>query len=378
MGLRLHLGHSLYSHNAETHLLDWADGILSAPHVRRHMMAAFRDGSNHSLVTRIAQMGGEGSVPNQNVHRDMIRMLQKIVRPFITVISQPLTYQCWVKPSTTLALVGKSVSNMESRLGACEDKLLMFWTHLFSSERGQQFRAAHPFLQGRTPWDLRRSVPLTIHEDAGPYRKSGSVNVLSFASILGIGTEQQIKYLICSAVKEKKADVDAKLWGLLLDNFDALATEGFRDAGGRQWWGILCFGKADLEVCCQSWGVPHYAAADENCMACLANRGVRNFSDLRPRANWRGTEGLSELAWRFRLAGDHPLTNSRYFTSHFVRLDVMHVADCKGMTATIAGSVLRPLAHGDPRLGANQAERLEFLTRHRKEHESRHPGCHRF
>ena len=57
----------------------------------------------------------------------------------------------------------------------------------------------------------------------------------------------------------------------------------------------------------------------------------------------------------------HPLVDSHYFNKYFIRLDVMHVMECTGVTSVCLGSALCQLIT-EPRLGANQQERLERIN----------------
>ena len=61
----------------------------------------------------------------------------------------------------------------------------------------------------------------------------------------------------------------------------------------------------------------------------------------------------------------HPLAASHYFCARwFFFLDLMHLMDCKGVTAIVAGGVLGVLVRR-PALGANKAARLESINQHR-------------
>ena len=50
--------------------------------------------------------------------------------------------------------------------------LKQFWTSLFASEDGREFKNLHPSLRDKSPEQLCTSIPIVVHEDAAPYGKS--------------------------------------------------------------------------------------------------------------------------------------------------------------------------------------------------------------
>ena len=133
---------------------------------------------------------------------------------------------------------------------------------------------------------------------------------------------------------------------------------------------------------------------------------LRPFTDLRDDAAWRPTENMalfffplfffsliahfsllffsssflfsfSDLAfvlYQQRLRQPlHPLAASHYFCARwFFFLDLMHLMDCKGVTAIVAGSVLGILVRR-PALGTNKAARLVAINQHRADWYTAHP-----
>ena len=122
----------------------------------------------------------------------------------------------------------------------------------------------HPFLANKSPEDLQYTLPISLHEDAGPFSKRKSYTVYSFGSVLGVGSEQQCKFPIATEVKVPRA-CDVQFWRCLLADVDLCARDGFAHVDGIQWRACLIFGKADLEVCAVTWGAPHYGAGNEIC-----------------------------------------------------------------------------------------------------------------
>ena len=128
---------------------------------------------------------------------------------------------------------------------------------------------------------------------------------------------------------------------------------------------------------------------------------LRPFTDLRDVAAWRPTENMALFCFIFSLVSLllfssyfvlfsfsdlafvlyqqrlrqplHPLAASHYFCARwFFFLDLMHLMDCKGVTAIVAGSVLGILVRR-PALGANKAERLVTINQHRADWYAAHP-----
>ena len=132
-----------------------------------------------------------------------------------------------------------------------------------------------------------RTVPLTIHEDAGPASKVLSANQVSFSGLLSSGDEKLTKFIIFTALKNKGV-VDDNAWPSLIRDLEDLAR-GVR-LGDDMWRFVLLFGKADEEVRVNTWGLPSYNAPNEVCSECLANRTTRPFTDLSAAAAWRPTQ----------------------------------------------------------------------------------------
>ena len=82
--------------------------------------------------------------------------------------------------------------------GADEVVVRQFWESLKASDVGARLWDVHPNLGSKTPQDLERTLPLALHEDAGPYVKRRSANVLSFSSVLGVGPEIDCKWLVAA------------------------------------------------------------------------------------------------------------------------------------------------------------------------------------
>ena len=228
---------------------------------------------------------------------------------------------------------------------------------------------------------------MTLHEDAGPFTKKSSANCLSIAPVLGEGNEKLKHFLCASYVKRNRdADVDnSAMWRTLLADLEALASgvvDGLPIApvapgSDDMWRVVVVFAKADEQVRCDDWGLTHYNASHEVCSECLANRTDKPWTDMRAAASWRGTEQMSAAQYQARARAPlHPLVTSTLFWRFFFVLDAMHILDCKGVAATIFGSVLGMLVR-DRRLGPNQQSRIGSVNQRLLAWYALHPGSHR-
>lgn len=215
---------------------------------------------------------------------------------------------------------------------------------------------------------------MTVHEDAGPCSKNKSANCLSWSGLLGVGDEKITKFLYCSSIKTG-AYRDAFAWEHLLKDLEVLAN-GIM-LGGHLWKFILLIAKADEETHVVAWGLPSYNAPDEVCSECLADRAHRPYTDLTASARWRPTERMPLVAYAARIREPrHPLTTSKFFTRWMMFLDLMHLADCKGVAAIVFGSLLWFLLRC-PRLGMRQDLRLRAVIDIMQRFYDEHPGTHR-
>ena len=109
---------------------------------------------------------------------------------------------------------------------------------------------------------------------------------------------------------------------------------------GEIWTGIMLFGKADMEAATVSLGLRSYNAGDEVCGYCKANRSNRAYTDLQESAAWRPTVSTDYFTFVERITKPHhPLVDSPFFTQYFIRVDIMHNLDCKGVTSIVAGFI---------------------------------------
>ena len=252
-----------------------------------------------------------------------------------------------------------------------EAKLSDFWGRMLPNSIELR---SHPCFRGTGPANWTRIVPLTLHEDAGPYSKKKSTNVVSFNGLFGTGGEKLCQFVICSWIKEghpSPGDL-AAFWDPIMADFNELAVTGM----GR-WKLFILLAKGDMEQRSVGWGLPSYNS-EEPCTECRANRTNLPFTDLRADSRWRTTELASTASFLNRARRPlHPLLSSSFVWRGLFPLDIMHLLDCNGVTNIIGGSLIRGLVLSERRLGGTQEERMNEINRRMAVFLSERPGTPR-
>ena len=98
----------------------------------------------------------------------------------------------WVLlPHETLAWLQTACPRMFSiHAGAKEGGVQDWWEGLRSSQSGKELWSLHPWLQRRTPQDLKFHVALMMFDDAGSISNISSNYVWVFYSLLGVGSDK--------------------------------------------------------------------------------------------------------------------------------------------------------------------------------------------
>ena len=182
----------IHSHLAYTALLGWADGNLSCVGMVRLCRSGARDGLRIPMLDTLANLAND-EMTNvvRKLKTDVLKRAGVYAR--ITPLTGPHFKHC-VLPSTTFKFLASYPQQFKLRMAANAEACTNFWRGLFSSEEGMDLKQLHPHLRGKTLAQLSHHIPLRIHEDAGPFTKIKSVNVLSCSSLLGKGTELESKY----------------------------------------------------------------------------------------------------------------------------------------------------------------------------------------
>ena len=355
-------------------ITDWCFSRLSVPDFHKHILAEIKDqGRNtHPTIKELCKI-----TPSHG-NKDVMKKMSKMRFPTMIEEVKDSLVTHMVLPKTWMGMLCKQEDVWTRGLGADAIALFKFWDGLYTSVEGQKFWMEHPQLQHKTPIDLVHTLPLVVHEDAGPYSKTQSCVEVSFSSVLGKGIELQCKFLVFSYLKENKAVLAKKqpnkAWPAVIKDLVLLegglhgpeselaGTPIALDALNQLWKGIVLFGKGDGDQR-TDWGMPRATDPDEVCGYCLANRSNRPYTDLRPTAKWQVTEIGSTVVMMARLRQPHhPLADAVFFTFWFFRIDIMHLWDCKGVWSRTIGSVLWLLVHYEHRLGSTQELRLEEIN----------------
>ena len=373
---------------------DWCFGKLSSPAVKAHALADVKDQGSTTLpaMRRLSQIGGDGS-DTRNCNRALMNQLKglRVMQLIEAIPRSQVTHM--IPPHSLIGTLSKHQRVFEKVLGAVPASVEQFWTNLHSSAEGRHLFEEHKQLIGKTPADLRHTLPLTIHQDAGPYAKHRSVEEVSWSSCLGKGSEIECKFISFTFLKERKAEAmqrePNRAWSRFIDSV-TLMEEGVHSPGstlanepialdshGVVWKAIVLFGKADGEQAI-AWGLKSHADPDEMCGYCLANRSSRPYTCLREDASWQTTEIGNTIAFASRLRRPHhPLVDAIFFTFWFVRLEIMHLLDCKGVWSILAGSVLWLLVHREARLGGSIDARLKIINQKKQKWYTDHAVCNR-
>ena len=361
-----------YSHTVLGHLRSWGEGKLTAVDLWKCMRNMQQDKFEHPAIERLSKIAAGGE---NHCLANLIGLLDSHteISTFLTELPTGDTVQWCIKPTTVFCklLTANREKFMKTMVGGSEQRIENFWTGLFASEHGKELKELHPWLRDKSPSDLKRAVPLRLHEDAGPFSLGGSVNVLSWSPLLGKGLELESKFVYCNYIKQAGEIPDSNAWKLFVDDLEMLAAgmlpDGTSIAGSDnlEWSGIMIFGGADLEVECLCWGLASYNEATSDCCGwCLGDKLHRPLTDLRRQAAWRSTEIMSNDLFmeRVRSSRNHPISHAAFANKHFFRLDVMHVYDHHGIACIVVASTLRHSIVNDMSLGPNQQHRLDAVN----------------
>ena len=162
------------------------------------MRDAIRDGEvTHPMVHRIGNVAQ--SQPGAAARGLLGLMEQCAVDRVICSLPGPTVTE-FVRSSYLLRMLHeKFPARFGEILGLGDEaKLSDFWGRMLPNSIELR---SHPCFRGTGPADWKRIVPLTLHEDAGPYSKKKSTNVVSFNGLFGTGGEKLCQFVICSWIK---------------------------------------------------------------------------------------------------------------------------------------------------------------------------------
>ena len=359
------------------HLLDWGEGSTSARQMVRHLNNIVADGeTRHPMILRLAA-AGEGDNARGSAAHGVARLMEQcgFARLITAIPNAPVSHMC-LPSSLMTCLHAHFPQKLAEVLGADRNVFGRFWAGMRRDPHFTAFVNGHDVLRTFGQADWARLVPVTIHEDAGPYGIRKSCNIISWSSFFATGGAKDSQFPIASYIKNSDVPVTqehlSNIWNPVFQDFEHLLVQG---VGGLLF--LPLFAKADMEGRSVGWGLPSYNS-ELCCSECRCDRGALSFTDLSSSAAWRGVlvGGVTDFRARARTPL-HPLLTSSFFWRGFMPLDMMHVMDCKGVTAIVAGSILRPLIMSCAAMGRTQDERIGVVNQRLKTFYDQRPGYNR-
>ena len=163
-----------------------------------------------------------GVTGNGNCQRALLRLLPRIgmdLDGLITKIGGDGQFAYCIQPHVVLpARCALHEQQFIKDMGAHPELVYKFWCGLGESPEGKELFSEHGNLRGKLPYDLRRRIPLVMHEDGAPYSKRCSIVIVNISSLLSMGLEEQIK-IVCAAytkVTSTKTDTRDPAWKLFV------------------------------------------------------------------------------------------------------------------------------------------------------------------
>ena len=176
--------------------------------------------------------GGEKNCSREFVELLAETALAKTVRP---VPHEPgektITHR--LRPTDLIRLIhSRNRRKFGLIFGAGRANLASFWESVFSTGDGQEInKKNHPTLRLKQPEQLQASIPIVVHEDAAPYQKKRSVNVLQWGPLFYHGSDIESRFVHHAYInKEESAAAASRAWSLFWEDVDRL-DEGYDEHG---------------------------------------------------------------------------------------------------------------------------------------------------
>ena len=131
------------------------------------------------------------------------------------------------------------------------------------------------------------------------------------------------------------------------------------------WAGIMVHGLSDMEQT-RTWSGIDYNAVAENdiCAWCDANRGSRPYTHLVDDPPWQLRTNDAFIALT-RDSCPHPMNCAHWWTRHFMRVDLMHALDHRGVSGIVAAGVISDIIDTRYELGATRELRMQAIDNRR-------------
>ena len=183
---------------------EWADGEIHATSLARLAKSAKRDGLDIGMNNNFANCGSDAL---HNCSKDLKHLLEASgAFDHVTPAGGDFFEWC-ISPCEVIKLLTRRESTFKKHLCPSVETSEMFWRDLFSTEEGMEYKQLHPHLKHKTVDQLKTSVALRTHEDAGPYSKVKGMNVVSWSSLHGRGIDLETKYPALTTVPSKDKSV---------------------------------------------------------------------------------------------------------------------------------------------------------------------------
>ena len=356
----------------------WASGELSSPAVQEIALSAMEQGAFG--IDHLAKLGKAGSQPG-NVFRDLCSALgMPLGAPAMQWVRLPLAnrksslYPVLMPHRFFQQLYLEQGNTFHAAiLGGCDD-VHDFW----ESPSGKQLAAEHPVLQHRRRHLLHKTVPLGLYGDGGQFNKQDSLYVITWNSLVGLGTTSE-KKMIFTIIKKSQLTPETwdKLWEIFAWSVNVLlhGREPETDHLGHPLDSSGSPLADDFSGCCiqirGDWAffseVLHFPRPNEvvnNCWICKAGIGcpLLRYTDATDSAGWRPTIRTTE-SYMMELISSGQKVPILFKCVTGLRLehatiDTLHAVD-QGVAAHVVGNVFWECMSGK---AANQAEQIKALS----------------
>ena len=177
---------------AEQTLLDYADGLKSSVGVARTCAAGRRDGLSLVMLDKLADIGNTDMAHcSERLHT----LLQNSGCYSHVTQTGGEDYSHCILPSEVIKLIARKPDKFKMHIAPSREACKDFWRGFMSSPEGLEYASSHPVLAGKSLDELADFIPIRIHEDAGPFTKTGAgVNIINWSSLLGRGNEKETRY----------------------------------------------------------------------------------------------------------------------------------------------------------------------------------------
>ena len=192
-----------HSVTANRLIWDWASGTLSAARLWFLVEGLIADGLKLPAIERLYRIAKHDQDGNAN--GNLIKLFEDCgITHFIDQAGNGIgSVSHLIKPSSIIRMLARQdLAKFEQCMGAVEDNLVSFWHGYFSSGEGREYCAVHCKLSGYSADSLSRTIPLLLHQDAGPFSKTKSCMILDWKPLQGGGIFSDNIYPVFSYLKE--------------------------------------------------------------------------------------------------------------------------------------------------------------------------------